>query len=232
VSIGKDPGAPVALYEILQAAGEPELIDREVPPGAALLELGCGAGRITHPLVALGRQVVAVDFDADMLAHVRGAETVLSRIEDLRLGRTFGGVVLMSNLVNTRDDAQRAALLASCQRHVEPGGVVLIERYDPNSGIDTTPTETRRFGLTIRVTDIRREGPLLFWTIEYDAGDRGTWSFRLEGARVLSDDETVAALAAAGLRLERWLDERRRWLAASPRIREDARRIREREELA
>ncbi len=42
--------------------------------GASILELGCGAGRVTHPLVALGHPVVAVDESPEMLAHVRGAE--------------------------------------------------------------------------------------------------------------------------------------------------------------
>jgi hypothetical protein len=37
----------------------------------------------------------------------------------------------------------------------------------------------------------------------------------LQGARILSDDEMLADLAAAGLRLLRWVDERHRWLAAA-----------------
>ena len=79
----RDPGAPVDLYRLLEAADEPELIDHEIPEGAEILELGSGSGRITHPLLALGRRVVAVDFNPEMLELIEGAETVLSRIEDL-----------------------------------------------------------------------------------------------------------------------------------------------------
>ena len=68
----RDPGAPVELYRLLEAAGEPELIDREIPGNAEILELGCGSGRITHPLVALGRRVVAVDFNQEMLDLIEG----------------------------------------------------------------------------------------------------------------------------------------------------------------
>ncbi|WP_328605353.1 hypothetical protein OG943_35855 [Amycolatopsis sp. NBC_00345] len=50
---------------------------------------------MTHPLVALSHRVVAVDDSPEMLAHVRGAETVCARIGDLRLGRRFGGVLLV-----------------------------------------------------------------------------------------------------------------------------------------
>jgi len=181
------PHPPLGLYLILRPAGEPELIDSVVPPGAAILDLGCGTGRITNAFVERGRHVVAVDFDPRMLERVHGAETVLSRIEDLDLGRTFGSVVLMSNLVNTTDDDRRRALLRTCRRHVQPGGVVLIQRYDPRSGLDPAPPEDHRFGVTTRVFDVRRDGQLLSYTIDYDAGEQGHWSFRVAGARILDD---------------------------------------------
>ena len=211
----RDEGAPVDLYRVLVAAEEPELIDRELPDDAEILELGAGSGRITHPLIALGRRVVAVDFNPEMLELIEGAETVLSRIEDLNLGRTFGGVVLMSNLINNSDPGARLALLHAIQRHLGPHGVALIERYDPATGEDPTPTEQQRYGITIRRFDIHREGKLLYQKIEYDAGVRGRWMVDLQGARILTDDEMLADLAAAGLRLLRWIDQRHRWLAAA-----------------
>jgi len=211
----RDPGAPVDLYRLLEAAGEPELIDREMPEGAEILELGAGSGRITHPLIALGRRVVAVDFNPEMLDLIEGAEKIEARIQDLNLGRTFGGVLLMSNLINHPDPNERLALLRAIQRHLGPNGVALIERYDPEAGEDPTPTEHERYGITIRAFDIHREGRLLYQKIEYDAGLRGRWMVDLQGARILTDDETLADLAAAGLRLLRWIDERHRWLAAA-----------------
>jgi len=211
----RDPGAPVELYRLLEAADEPELIDREMPEDAEILELGAGSGRITRPLISLGRRVVAVDFNPEMLDLIEGAETVLSRIEDLDLGRTFGGVLLMSNLINQSDRDARLALLRAMQRHLSTHGVALIERYDPEAGEDPTPTEHERYGITIRAFDIRREGKLLYQKIEYDAGIRGRWLVDLQGARILTDDEMLADLAAAGLRLVRWIDERHRWLAAA-----------------
>jgi len=211
----RDPGAPVDLYRVLEAADEPELIDRAIPEDAEILELGCGSGRITHPLIALGRRVVAVDFNPEMLELIDGAETIQARIQDLDLGRTFGGVLLMSNLINNSDPGERLALLRTVGRHLAPNGVALIERYDPEGGLDPTPTEHERYGITIRTFDIRRRGKLLYQTIECDAGARGRWLVQLDGARILTDDEMLADLAAAGLRLVRWIDERRRWLAAT-----------------
>lgn len=211
----RDAGAPVDLYRILAAADEPELIDRELPDDAEILELGAGSGRITHRLIALGRRVVAVDFNPEMLELIEGAEKIEARIQDLNLDRTFGGVLLMSNLINNPDRDERLALLRAIQRHLASHGVALIERYDPELGEDPTPTENQRFGITVRRFDIHREGKLLYQTIEYDAGNRGRWVIRIEGTRILSDDEMLADLAAAGLRLLRWIDDRHRWLAAA-----------------
>jgi SAM-dependent methyltransferase len=191
----RDAGAPVDLYRLLVAADEPELIDRELPDDAEILELGAGSGRITHPLIALGRRVVAVDFNPEMLELIEGAETVLSRIEDLDLGRTFGGVLLMSTLINAPEE-MRLELLRSIRRHLAPAGVALIERYDPDIGNDPTPTERHNGAVTIRVSDIARRGHLLYQTIEYDAGTHGNWRIRLDGRYVVTDDEMLADLAA------------------------------------
>lgn len=208
----KDPRAPVDLYRLLEATDEPELIDRQIPENAEILELGCGTGRITHPLIALGRRVVAVDFDPEMLELIEGAEKVLSRIEDLDLGRTFGGVLLMSTLINAPQES-RLALLRAIRRHLAPNGVALVERYDPEIGNDPSPSERRLGAVTIRVSEISREGHLIYQTVDYDAGTHGHWHIRIDGRLVVSDDEMLADLAATGLRLLRWIDERRRWLA-------------------
>jgi SAM-dependent methyltransferase len=210
----RDAGAPVDLYRLLAAAEEPALIDREMPDDAEILELGAGPGRITHPLIALGRRVVAVDFNPEMLELIEGAETVLSRIEELNLGRKFGGVLLMSTLIDAPEEI-RLSLLRSISRHLAPHGVALIERYDPDIGNDPTPTERHLGAVTMRVSDIARRGHLLYQTIDYDAGTHGNWHIRIDGRYVVSDDEMLADLAAAGLRLLRWVDERHRWLAAA-----------------
>src|SRR5208282_5196498 len=74
-------GCAVDFYARMTALGEPEIVHEAAGPGASVLELGCGTGRITHPLVALGHPVVAVDESPEMLAQVRDAETVCARIE-------------------------------------------------------------------------------------------------------------------------------------------------------
>ena len=86
-------GSPVELYERLPELGEGDVVASVLPAGASLLELGCGTGRITRQLVRLDYRVTAVDESAEMLALVRGAETVQARIETLELGRRFDAVL-------------------------------------------------------------------------------------------------------------------------------------------
>jgi len=205
-------GSPVGLYATLAPLGEPELIDGAVPAGSEILELGCGAGRITQELVALGHLVTAVDNSAEMLAHVRGAETVLGDIESLDLRRTFAVVVLASNFLNAPEEAELDAVLATCARHVEPGGQVLLERMPP----DWEPNEGTRTvgGVEMTLSGVVREGELVSAVMEYCAGaERWTHAFR---ARQISDEDVGTALTRAGLERVRWLDERRTWLEARP----------------
>ena len=208
-------GSPVELYARMPTFGEPELVHASIPAGTAILELGSGAGRLTHRLIALGHPVTAVDSSAAMLAHVRGAETVHADIEGLDLARTFRCVLLASQLVNVDDDVQRAGFLATCACHVAPDGVVLIQRYDPAWVVDPRPSESTREGVTIRVLDPRRDGERLSATVEYEMDGR-RWRHGPFTSRMLDVDELTARLWVAGLTLDRWLDDRRTWLAATP----------------
>jgi SAM-dependent methyltransferase len=200
----------------MPATGEPELVASVVAPGASVLELGCGAGRVTHPLVALGYSVVAVDESAEMLDRVRGAETVQSSIGELALGRTFDAVLLGSHLVNVPDDRDRAVLLAAARRHVSDDGVVLVEWHPPAWFESVRDGSGGRLGdVGVEIGDIAREGPLLTATVRYSVGsDVWTQTFT---ARRLTEDRLRDDLSAAGLRFDRYLTDDSGWFCARPR---------------
>ena len=208
-------GSPVELYARMPTFGEPELVHAAIPPGTVILELGSGAGRMTHRLLELGHPVTAVDNSVEMLAHIRGAETIHAEIGDLDLGRQFGCVLLASQLVNTDDDQERAGFIAACARHVAPDGVVLIQRYDPGWAAEPAPTDTEHQGVRIRVLDATRVGERLRATVEYELGGK-RWRHGPFTSRILDDGELGARLWVGGLGDGRWLDERRTWLAAVP----------------
>jgi SAM-dependent methyltransferase len=208
-------GCAVDFYARMAAMGEPEIVHDAVPAGASILELGCGAGRVTHPLVALGHPVTAVDESPEMLAHVRGADTVCARIQGLALGRRFDVVLLASHLINADDAAARSALLAACLRHVDRSGSVIIQQQAPGWFASAAESENIKDGIVIRLRDVSRPGPdLVSATVEYVDGDR-VWTHAFT-ARCLDDDALAATLAASGLRLDRYLTEDRSWVRAVP----------------
>jgi SAM-dependent methyltransferase len=211
-------GCAVELYRRLPADGEAEIVAAVVPAGGSILELGSGPGRVTHALAALGYAVTAVDNSAEMLAHVRGTETVQADIEDLDLGRSFRSfhaVLLASTLINFPEPRTRAALLATCRRHVRPGGAVLIERRNPATFFALQPGPAgEEAGIRHIVESVRHEGRLSHIVLRSEAADAvWTQSFTCE---LIDDAQIAEALAAAGLRLVRWLDSPRRWGLAEP----------------
>jgi SAM-dependent methyltransferase len=207
-------GSPVELYARLAAGDEPRIVHGAIRAGAAVLDLGCGAGRVTHALLELGHPVVAVDNSPEMLEHVHGAEKVLADIRTLDLKRTFPCVLLASNLVNCVDAATREAMLACCRRHVADGGTVIVQRLAPDRALTIEEGPWTRGQASFHLTSLVRRGRVFSASmiIELD-GKRWRHSFEAE---ILSDTEIDAALATAGLERRQWLDETRAWIAASP----------------
>lgn len=200
-------GSPVEVYERLPELGEGEIVASVLAAGSSVLELGCGTGRITRQLVRLGYRVTAVDEAPEMLAKVLEAETVQAQIEGLELFRRFDAVLLASNLVNA-EPSRRRAFLETCRRHSD---LALVEGlpfgWSPEDG-ETTLGDVRS-----RLRIDRMERGVVHGEMEYEAGGhRWRHSF---GMHVFADEAALgAALAEAGLRLDRRLDAR--WFVAVP----------------
>jgi len=193
VSIAPD-GSPVEVYLRLPDRGEGALVAAALPPPASLLELGCGTGRVTRQLVARGYSVVAVDESPEMLEHVRDAETVCARIEELDLGRRFDAVLLLSNLL-TVEAEQRRAFLDACARHAD---LLVVETLP----LGWRPPESESLHVD------RIEGGVVQGEVFYDGG----WSHAF-AMRVFADEGDVRA-ALGEWRLDRWLDRDRGWFTA------------------
>lgn len=203
-------GCPVEVYPLLPPAGEAEIVHAAATAGAAVLDLGCGTGRIAHRLIELGHPVTPVDASAEMLAHVRGAETVRARIEDLDLGRRFGVVLLASHLVN---QPGIGTLLATVERHLAAAGRAVIE-WHPPSWFDSVTEGGGRLGdVLVSLTGIVREGPVLHAVVRYQSHGR-SWEQPFS-ARRWSERELRAHLAEAGLRFGRWCTGDHRWFTAN-----------------
>lgn len=204
-------GSAVELYAVTPAHGEDELIDAAIEPHSSILELGCGTGRITRPLLARGHVVVAVDESAEMIEHITETDTIRSTIGDLRLDRTFDVVLMMSYLINVADDVERRRLLRTCAVHVRPGGSVLLQQQIP--GMLRGPAVMVNDYRKLVVSDVEElPGNRQAATLTHTIGDR-TWSQRIL-TQNLSEDELAAQLAEVGLQRTDYLTPDRTWVRA------------------
>jgi len=207
-------GSSVELYKLLAARDEAAIIHSAVVAGGEVLELGAGAGRVTHGLLALGHPVTAVDSCAEMLAEIRGAEVIRADIVGLDLERQFPAVVLGSYLVNVVESDLRRDFLLTCARHVERDGLVFLECHGEGA------QEWARMGASqmdangVRMTwlDVAYEKGIVTGTLEFRFSDNvWTQSF---STHILSQAELARELAAVGLHLARrlagnWVEARR-----------------------
>jgi len=207
-------GSPVAFYRRLPATGEPELIHEVVGAGTSILDLGCGPGRIAGPLAALGHQVVGVDDGAGMVAALPpGVDGVVGDARTVRLGRTFGAVLLASHLVNAPGDGP--AFAATAAAHLAPGGLVVGETYPPGWDPAASVGRIRRLGdARIELVGAAVEGDRLEAEVRYGV-DGATWT-QAFSARLLDEAALRDLLHAAGLAFVRWL-ERPGWFLARRR---------------
>src|SRR2546423_2122375 len=105
-----------------------ELIARllDLRPGARVLDVPCGHGRIANRLARLGCQVVGVDSSASFLDVARrGGAAVDYRLGDMRQmtpDGPFDAVVNWFTSFGYFDDATDPALLAALRRALGTGG--------------------------------------------------------------------------------------------------------------
>lgn len=207
-------GCSVELYRRLPAMGELERFAHLVPPGHSFLELGSGAGRLTRELLARGHPVTCVDNSEDMLALLpEGARKVLADIETLDLGLAYDAVLLASCLVNTPEPVMRARLLRACRRHLEPGGLLVFERHDPDwiDSVDVGPAG--KAAVEFFVDRVVRRHDEVEMTLRYRDGEL-EWTHAFIAAR-LDDVDVAELLHEARFGAPVWLDPRRRWGAAT-----------------
>lgn len=120
-------------FEALEASGadvhgEAALV-AELAPGPAVLDAGCGTGRVAIELDRRGFDVTGLDIDAAMLASARAKAPALTWIEgDLAttaIDARFDLVVLAGNvLIFVAPDTEPAAV-ARCAAQLRPGGLLV-----------------------------------------------------------------------------------------------------------
>lgn len=202
-----------------------------------LLELACGTGRLSLPMCSAGATIHGVDLAPSMIARARVKKLRLSDKERMRLsfevadmrtvrlGRTFGAVVLGFNtIMHMLTDADLRSLLETVRVHLLPGGRFYFDlhtplfdllerdpnrRYDPQQMVDPRTgdryivTESSRYSARTQITTMR------FYYQRVDANERplGDEQFAEVRLRVLFPRELDLWLDLAGFEvLEDWDD--------------------------
>jgi SAM-dependent methyltransferase len=104
-----------------------------VPPGAELLDVPCGGGRLSLALAARGHRLTAVDWSAEFLAHARastGADRVAWERRDMRdlpWRERFDAAFCVGNSFGYLDDEGNAAFLRAVRESLKPGGRFILE---------------------------------------------------------------------------------------------------------
>ncbi len=101
-----------------------------------VLELGCGAGRLTGHLLGVADSVVGVDVSERMVgycrrAYPRGRYEVLDLREVLLLGEeSADAVVATYNVLDVLGPAERHRVLCDIERVLAPGGLLIMSSHN------------------------------------------------------------------------------------------------------
>lgn len=179
-------------------------------PGSALLDLGCGPGRVAVPLARMGHRVVALDAQARYLARARAwaaregveLELRLGDIATAPLPRALDAVLcVFTSFGYFADPAQDGAVLTRVREALRPGGRLLLETAHRDGVVrllrvrEATAPDGRRwreepaFDLVSGILETR-------WTVAA-AGTTRTFTSRL---RPYSGTELDTMLRRAGFR--------------------------------
>jgi SAM-dependent methyltransferase len=109
-------------------------------PGAKILDVGAGTGRIAVPLAEGGARLVCVEPSPAMRAQLQAkldarpdlgerVSLVAGDAVSFDLGRTFAAAFLSGTFDHFLDRAERLASLRNIARHLEPGGMLVFDVF-------------------------------------------------------------------------------------------------------
>ncbi|MFF2522168.1 daptide-type RiPP biosynthesis methyltransferase [Streptomyces liangshanensis] len=214
--------AGASVYHDLAAVDTTEIREllrsaRAVP--GPVLELAAGSGRLTLPLLALGREVTALELKESMVALLRERLTeapagigrrctvVRGDMSAFDLGGTYAVVVLGTTSVSLLDAEGRAGLYASVRSHLMPGGRFLLSTVDLTGGgpddldVEAMGASGRRYRMIENWPAGHEVREVTILPPEREVPEDGPVLALTTSIRVLPPDDLTRELAGAGLRV-------------------------------
>jgi ubiquinone/menaquinone biosynthesis C-methylase UbiE len=188
----------------------------DAAPGARVLDLGCGTGRLALAIAAAGHKVTGVDPAAASLAAARakpGADQVtwIEGTSAVLADAAFDAAVMTSHVAQfVVTDDEWGRVLADLRRALVPGGLLTFDTRDPRArGWERwNPAESRREvalpdGRTVIFATevISVAGGVVSFAIRYAFAD-GENLLSTADLRFRTEDELRSSLAAAGFTIE------------------------------
>lgn len=173
------------------------------PPGRLTLDVGCGEGRVTRDLAALGHRVIGVDASETMIAAAREAATdgeyVVADAAALPFPDARADLVVAFMSLMDVDDMPRT--VGELARVLEPGGRLAVAVVHPLNSAHEVDREhpedrlvlvedyfdRRRYTDTIERDDVKMTFESKHWTLEDYFDALLAPGFRVEAVREVGD---------------------------------------------
>lgn len=126
--------------------------------GGPVLEVGCGTGRVLIPTARAGHRIVGMDLSDQMLDVCRRkiraeagevqdrTELVRGDMREFDLGQRFALVTIpfrpFQHLITPED---QVSCLTCIHRHLEPGGRLVLDLFNPSMPMLTDESKTREW---------------------------------------------------------------------------------------
>ena len=156
----------------------PFYVEEATRSGGAVLELGCGTGRVSIPIARAGIDIVGIDASSAMLARAReksreagipNLKLLWDDMRDFNLSSEFNLIIIpfrgLLSLLSVDDEIRT---LTNIKRHLAPGGKLIFDIFAPDLNMMVQEGDVPyHFG---DVTDTETGKRLVVWNqANYDA---------------------------------------------------------------